>query len=216
MKIKLGSFITEAHGKIGGHYIQHSSQGVTLSRKRTGSQTSFRSASQFSQLIQQYSRTWKTLSSAQRKTWTQLYGSSLKGFNQYVTQNAYRSIAGAPSAATVNNAQQNRDLSFVSFTYTQGSQRIDITLTTTGAGTRNRIVQVRDYQPTRARSVNSGWFTFVVSMANTSPTFTISDAIKAHGWQVTNQTTFLLRVIQCMSNTHEVTYMPIVRITTGQ
>lgn len=215
MKIKLGSIITEAKGKIGGTYVGHSRWGHTLARKRSRSGQAIRNRAHNSIQLQFYSHRWNSIAQSNRNRWIQYYGSKLKGFRQYVTQAIYRVIAGATVFDMVDPSQTANDPSVTNVTYTQATQSITITLATNGTTAGQRIVQIRNYSPSRSHVGISGWLTIRLINATASTAQDISTSIKATGRQVTNNTTFQLRIVQCNNNSHPVIFMNPITIQTG-
>lgn len=215
MKIKLGSVITEAKGKIGGHYVGSWRGTKTISRKRSRSgQAKLARATNYIQL-QNYSRKWNTIGATARKTWTTTYGSQLKGFREYVRQAIYRTICGATVFSTVQTSDPENPLSVVGFTYTEATQSITVTLGGNGTTVGSRVIQIRNYSATRSVKGNSGWwFGRQVSATTTTP-ISLTTAITNTGRKITNNTTFQIRVIQALNNMHPVTISTPFTIKTG-
>ncbi len=215
MKIKLGSFITEARGKLGGTYIQHTSQGVTISRKRNSGGKKLKQNSNLARVLMTEINGWRTLSQANKNTWIGLYGSQLKGYKQYVRQQIFRNLAGTFVPATVNTTEPNSPVYVTAITYTPATTNLTITLATDGTTVSRRLIQIRNYSTSNSRKVYTGWKSLFSYSGQTATPQNLSNPIKALGWKVTDNTSFQLRVIQCNNNRHEITIMPTYLVQTG-
>ncbi len=215
MKIKLGALITEAKGKIGGHYVGSSRWGNTIAGKRSRSGQAQSARPNNGRLIQFYSHKWNTISADNQKTWISYYGSKLKGFKAYLSNCMYREFTGSTVFDNVIPTQPTGVLSFNGFTYTEATQTLTITLGTDGTTVGQRLIQIRNHSPMRSVVGHSGWLNLRTQSATVATPINISTAMTNMGKRVTNQTTFQLRVVQTNNNRHPAIIMQPVTIQTG-
>ena len=216
MKIKLGSFITEAKGVIGGTYVgqQRGTKYIARKRSRSGQAQAVRSDK--TRLIRFLINKWKTLTATQQGTWSTAYGNKLKGFRQYVIQNSYRQIPSASFQTSVNIASKTSAVSLLSFAYTQLTGVITVTLERTDTGGKRRTIQIRNYSNRRSVVGHSGWINLLSFDGNIITPINISDSIKGRGLQVTNNTTFQLRIVQIPASTAPIKLSAVYTIKTGR